>query len=354
MAVVVYECDTCKREIHRSQNTRGLDVIGGCIITDGCRGKLNQKQIKPSHAVGHSTPPILGLKDWSARRILYTHNQELPRQRWQIDHKLNGLPIVNAYVYKQDSSGDLIAIEPTEITYVSNNTVTLTFPTTLAGKAQLIMRSSVSDQQITTLRPQTLESSYDAERFVIAEAFPLTNGAESVGELTIATRIESIISSGFDPYAEIIIQPYYLSPSTLAILPATPPLVFKAVDNIPLDTSISPWAGATKVVVKGHQYLLRSASIHGNGSLATAGIPEGAPVFFTVSHKGVTRTLQKGEILGLVANAPFLTVDRILNKYVDLSMITQATAPRQMVYSQLNWLVNPSLLIKTYPDIITL
>lgn len=355
MAVVVYECDTCKREVHRSQNTRGLDVIGHCVITDGCRGKLNQKQIKPSHAVGHSTPPILGLKDWTARRILHTHNQELARQRWQIDHGLNGLPIVNAYVYKQDSSGDLLAIEPDEINYVNNNTVTLSFRTTVAGKAQLIMRSSVTDQQITSLKPKTIEATYDANRFVLAEAFPLTNGPETFGELTIATRIESIIASGFDPYSEIILQPHYLSPSTLEILPATPPLVFKAVNNLPLDTASSPWAGVTKVVIQGNQYLLRSANIHSAaGTLPSLGIPEGAPVFFTVTHKGIVRTLAKGEMLGLLANAPFLTIDRILNQYIDLSAITQSTAPRQLVYNELNWRMNPSLLIKTYPDIITL
>lgn len=355
MAVVVYECDTCKREVHRSQNTRGMDVIGRCVITDGCRGKLNQKQIKPSHAVGHSTVPVLGLTDWSARRILYTHNQDLGRSVWQIDHGLNGLPIVNAYVYDQNDVGKLIPIEPEEIKYVSNNTVTLSFRTTLAGKAQLIMRSSVTEQQITTLKPRTTESTYDADRFVLSESFPLTNGPETFGELTIATRIESVIASGFDPFAEIIVQPYYLSPATLDILPAHAPMVFKSVSNFPLDTASSPWAGATKVVVQGHQYLLRSANIHpAAGTLPTLGIPEGAPVFFTVTHKGQTHQLQKGEMLGLLADDPFLVVDRIKDKYVDMSSFTQATAPRQIVYSALNWHINPSLFIKTYPDIITL
>lgn len=355
MAVVVYECDTCKREVHRTQNLHGLDVIGRCVITDGCRGKLNQKKIKPSHAVGHSTAPVLGLRDWSPRKILHTHTQDLARQRWQIDHNLGGLPIVNAYVYKQDQSGDLIPIEPDSIDYVNNNTVTLSFRTTVAGKAQLIMRSSVTDNQITTLKPKSIEAAYDADRFVMSEAFPLTNGPETFGELTIATRIESVIATGFDPFEPITIQPFYLSPSTLAILPATPPMTFKAVNNLPVDAASSPWAGATKIVVKGHQYLLRSASIHSaGGTLTSLGIPEGAPTFFTVTHKGQTRTLQKGEMLGLLANSPFLTVDRILNKYVDMSEITQATAPRQLVYNELNWMVNPSLLIKTYPDIITL
>lgn len=355
MAVVVYECDTCKRQVHRPQNQRGLDVVGRCVITDGCRGKLIQSQIKPAHAVGRSTAPVLGLRDWTPRRILHTHVQDLGRQRWQIDHNLNGLPIVNVYTYPLNGSSEMVPIEPVKIEYINNNTVALSFATTVSGKAQLLMRSSVTEQQITTLKPQMVDSLFDSERFVLSEALPLTNGPESYGELTIATRIESSIATGFDPFEEIILQPFYLSPSTLQILPATPPMVFKSVTNIPVDTASSPWAGVTKAVIQGNQYLLRSANIHsGDSVLSSVGIPEGAPVFFTVTHKGVKRTLKKGEMIALLANSPFLAVDRVKNKFVDMSAINQTSAPKQLVYSNLNWMVNPSLLNKTYPDIITL
>lgn len=355
MAVVVYQCDTCKRETHRVQNQRGLDVIGRCVITDGCRGRLNQTQIKPSHAVGHSTAPVLGLRDWAARKVLYTHEQPLARQQWQITHNLGGLPIVNVYVYAQSTSSTLIAIEPEDITYIDNNTVNVTFKTSMAGKAQLIMRSSVTDQQITTLLPKATSTTYDSERFVLSESFPLTNGSETFGELTIATRIESTIATGFDPYEEIILQPYYMSPATLSILPLTDPMIFKAANNLPVDTASSPWAGTTKAVIRGQQYLLRSANIHSSsGTLTDLGIPEGAPLFFTVTHKGVTRTLAKGEMYALIANSPFLTVDKILDRCVDMSVITRANAPKQLAYSGLNWMVNQSLFIKMYPNIIAL
>lgn len=355
MSVVVYECDVCKREIQRSQNIFGLESVGRCVITDGCRGRLLQQEVKPSYAVGHSTVPVIGLTDWTPRKILFTHTQEIVRQRWVIEHNLNGLPIINAYVYPYGTDGKLIQVEPKSIEYLSNNSLALTFATSKAGVVQLIMRSSVSDDQITSLKPKNIESRYDTERFVLSESTQLTNGSDTNGELTIATRIATTVTSGFDPYADIVVQPYYLSPSTLTILPLFGPMTFKAIDRLPVDSSTSPWGGATKIVVQGHQYLLRSANIHpAAGALNTLGVPEGAPVFFTVTHKGSVRTVAKGEMLALLANAPYMTVDRILDKYVDMSVISQASAPKQMVYSDLNWRINPALLIKTYPDIITL
>ncbi len=355
MTVVVYSCDTCKREVYRKQNKQGIDVIGRCIITNGCKGKLQQKEVKPSYAIGHSTAPVVGLADWEPRKILYTYTQSLAKKQWTIQHNLNGLPIIDAYMYDINGTFKLNPITPVDVQYTNNNTVTLSFSTAITGIAQLQMRSSVADQTITSLKPVSLAASYDADRFVPSESKFLTNGAESYGELTIATRVESAIISGFDPYQEIVLKPYYLSPTTNAIVPVNTTLTFRTVDALPVDTAVSPWAGVTKVVVSGAQYVVRSANIHSaKGTLNDLGVPEGAPVFFSVEHKGQEHFLQKGEMLGLLANDPFLTVDRVYNQYVDMAAISQATAPRQIVYSNYNWHINQSLLTKTYPNIITL
>lgn len=358
MAVVVYECDTCKREVYRKQNTEGIDVVGRCVITSGCKGKLLQIEIKPSHAVGHSTTPVIGLQDWTPRRILFTHTQAFAKKQWIINHNMNGIPIVNVFQYKQDST-DLIAAKPVSIDFTSANTVAITFSTATAGVAQLMMRSSVSDQTITTLKPRVVESEYTADHFVLSESLYMTNGPEAYGEFTVATRIATRDNPnyGFDPYKEIHIQPVYLSPSSLEHLPTLPMLTFRAINNTPVDTATSPWAGTTKVVVAGAQYVVRSVNIHyPQGNLPSLGIPEGAPVFFNVvnSDGSIERTLQKGEMLALLADSPFLVVDKVFDKYVDLSQISESTAPRQLVYNNLNWRFNPSLLTKTYPNIITL
>lgn len=357
MAVVVYQCDTCKREIYRTQNVQGIDIVGRCVITNGCKGKLLQIEVKPSHAVGHSVPPVIGLQDWTPRKILFTHTQAFAKKQWVINHNMNGIPIVN--VFRQNDDGSLTEITPVEITFPSSDSVRIVFATAIAGVAQLLMRSSMSDQAITTVKPRVIEEEYDANHFVLSESQYLTNGPETYGELTIATRIATRDnpSFGFDPYKEIHIQPVYLSPATLQWLPTTPILTFRAINNTPVDTASSPWAGVTKVVVSGAQYVVRSANIHTNvGTVTSLGIPEGSPVFFkVVNADGATeRILQRGEMLGLLADSPFLTVDRIFDRYVDLYQITEANAPKQMVYNDLNWRINPSLITKTYPNIITL
>lgn len=368
MAVVVYECDTCKREVYRKQNTQGIDVVGRCIITDGCKGKLLQKEIKPSHAVGHSTAPVIGLRDWTPRKILYTHTQSLAKKQWVVHHNMNGMPIVNVFSYSADGSLTLNPIVPVAIEFTSSNAITVSFATSVAGVAQLLMRSSVSDQTTTTLKPRLIEEEFDANHFVLSESMFMTNGPETYGELTIATRVVTRDKPefGFDPHEAITIQPHYLSPSTgQEILPLVPPMVFRSVDQVPVDTASSPWAGVTKTVINGAQYIVRSANIHpATGTLPSLGVAEGSPVYFTVTAKvwnSATKTyvigeriLKKGEMLGLLANSPFLTVDRITDKYADLHQISEATAPRQLVYTDYNWRINPSLLTKTYPTIITL
>lgn len=358
MTVVVYECDTCKREVYRKQNTAGIDVVGRCVITNGCKGKLLQIEVKPAHAVGHSTTPVIGLQDWTPRKILYTHTQAFAKKQWVITHDMNGIPIVNVFTYKQNST-DLIPVTPVSIEPTSGNVTTITFATATAGVAQLLMRSSVTDQAITTLKPRVVENEYTADHFVLSESLYMTNGPEAYGEFTVATRIATRDNPtfGFDPYQEIRIQPVYLSPSTLEHMPNLPQLVFRAINNTPVDTASSPWAGTTKVVVAGAQYVVRSVNIHyPSGTLPTLGIPEGAPVFFNIvdAAGNIVRTLQKGEMLALLADSPFLVVDKIFDKYVDLSQITEASAPKQLVYNNLNWRFNPSLLTKTYPNIITL
>lgn len=367
MAVVVYKCDACKREVYRKQNIQGIDVVGRCIITDGCRGKLQQQEVKPSHAVGHSPVPVIGLRDWTPRKILFTHTQTLAKKQWVITHNMNGIPIVNAYAYSTNGSMTLSPVVPLNIEFTSRNTVTITFATITSGIVQLLMRSSVDDQAITTLKPRTLDDGIDAEHFVLDESLYMTNGPDTYGELTIATRVvnRGRPDYGFDPYEEITIQPHYISPATgKEVLPLVPPMIFRPVDELPVDTS-SSWAGTSKVVVAGAQYIVRSANIHpSTASLASLGVADGSPVYFTIKAKVWhspsneyivgDRVLQKGELLGLLTNSPFLIVDRVFDKYIDLCQISEESAPRQLVYTDYNWRINPSLSTKTYPTIIAL
>ncbi len=354
MAVVVYQCDTCKRELHRKQNRLGLDVVNRCVITNGCRGKLFLEAVKPSYAIGRSTAPVIGLADWTARKVLHTHKQEFLKKVWEIRHDLNNQPSVSAYVYKGD---ELIRVEPESISYVTNDLLTVTFPTAVTGIAQCQARSASDGQNITTLTPKIVED-IDTDTFSTSRSFPLTNGTD-VGELTIATRVSTVATSGFSPTQNLSIKVHFLSPTDLTEITSVPvTLTFKDANNIPVDTNASPWGDAKYVSISGHKYLVRSANIHVGGSigdtLTDRGIPQGAPCYFTVEYLGNPRELAPGEILILNSNAPHTKVDKIFDQITDMSDITPENASASTAYIGLDITANTALRKRIFPSIILL
>lgn len=353
MAVVVYQCDTCNRETYRQQNRKGLDVISRCVITNGCRGKLILQEVKPSYAIGHSTPPIIGLADWTPRKVLYTHNQDFLKKVWDIQHDLNNQPSISAYINKTVGGVEtLVKTEPTQIDYTSNDSVRLTFATAVTGVAQCQARSASDGQNITTLIPVDVDAT-DPTTFSTSRSFRLTNGIES-GELTIATRVSTVAVTGFSPTQPITLNVTFLSPTDLSPVNVPVSLVMRTVDNTPVDTNASPWTGAKYATIQGHKYLLRSVNIHNGGDLTTLGVPEGAPCYFTVKYLGNDRTLVEGEMLILTSEAPYHSVDRNYDKVADMVGITPENATAMTAYTDRNILGNTSLLEDIFPSIILL
>lgn len=354
MAVVLYQCDTCNRSLHKVQNPKGIEVVGGCIITSGCRGKLIQQQIKPSHSVGHGSAPVLGLADWHPRKMLFTFEQHIAQSQWRIVHNLNGIPVVNAYINLAGAATDLVEVHPELITVVDNNTIDVNFKHSYTGTAQLIMRSSTSADQTSTLKTQT--TSFDRDRFVLSEAVQLSTGvldADIYGELTFASLIDTHTAPGFDNDRPIDITLFYLSPETMVPVEIPGKIVLRPANQFPVNANASPWSGSTKILVKGRQFMLRSGNIHVNSNLNLIGVTEGAPMFFKVAADGSEKELKHEQLLLLLAKAPFFRVDKILNSFVDVADLNESNAVKSLVYHNNDMFINPSLIIKTYPAIIT-
>lgn len=354
MSVVVYQCDTCKRETHRKQNRFGLDVISHCVITNGCRGKLILNAVKPSYAIGHSTAPVIGLSDWTPRKVLFTHKQDFLKKKWEIRHNLNNQPSVSAYIYKNDQ---LVRVEPETVEYVSNDSLVVTFPTAATGIAQCQARSASDGQNVTTLVPKVAEV-LDSSTFSTDRSFMLSCGPD-VGEITIATRVATIATSGFAPTQPITMNVHFLSPTDLTELTSIPvELTFRDVNNTPVDTISSPWATARYVTISGHKYLVRSANIHVGGgigqTLTDRGVPQGAACYFSVEYAGAARDVKAGEIYILGADAPYLGVDRVYDQAVDLVSITAANATASTAYIGLDITANTALRKDIFPSIMLL
>lgn len=65
----------------------------------------------------------------------YKHEQTVPSTTWTIVHGGGGYPIVDAYVVE---NGETLKIIPSAVTFVDNNTCTLTFSTPRSGFATVV------------------------------------------------------------------------------------------------------------------------------------------------------------------------------------------------------------------------
>lgn len=319
MAIIQYECDTCKRLIDIPQNKKGMDTFGRCNITDGCKGRLHQVKVKPDHVIGQLTPDEEGLDNWVPRKLLYTHQQPLSSQTWTIKHNLNNQPSVLAYVYLNDTdylNGTLTALTPTTITVVDENTLTITFDDVQRGVAQCIARSTAKDDVVVTA---------DA---IAASTFEAITVSPTIIDrfLTIAT-LDSSTTVQYD------VQ--FLSANT-----------FDPIDLITLDFisppfgepgNVSPWYGTTRILINGRAYTVRTAAINDLPS-------DGSAFYFT--DLPVHR-----DTFILLTKAPYTEYDRILDAVIDVADMTEAIASTTTVVTDRQMSVSDSLWQTIYPTI---
>ncbi len=238
MSVVTYQCSTCKRQIDLVQNQQGLEWVGHCNITLGCRGTLYQIDVKPDYTRGVPTPDVQGLKNWVQRKVLFNFTQVVSRNTWIIQHNLGTAPSVVVYINQptQDNPDAQVEILPEEIIYNTDDQLTLIFPTQYSGIAQCIARSSNPD----LLQPRTVPP-------VVTEA--PTIQLSNQGTLTIATKTSSV----GNPTNLSVTLGYKLGSN--AVLTE----ITYTASNVP--SNQSPWSDTTTVIIKGKMYNVRSFNI---------------------------------------------------------------------------------------------
>lgn len=265
MAVVTYQCSKCQRTINLIQNKDGLDWIGNCNITLGCRGALQQQKVHQDYIRGQLPPDVIGLNNWVQRQILYNFVQTVERQTWVITHDLGTVPSVQVFV-NVPLVGDPLnqqEVLPIDIVYNTDDQLTLTLPKAYAGIAQLIGRASNPDLLNPRPRPAPVTT---------VPTIQLTN----TGELTIATRIGTLGSA-----AQMAVAMEYVSSSGVVT-----DINYNAT-NVP--SSTSPWADVTRVIFKGKIYTVRtfnvqtvSGAIANGSSAALATINPNGPITLSI------------------------------------------------------------------------
>lgn len=238
MAVVEYQCSVCKRTIDLVQNQQGLEWVGHCNITLGCRGILYQIDVKPDFTRGLPTPNVVGLKNWVQRKVLFNFTQAVARSTWTINHDLGTAPSVVVFVNQptQDDPTAQVEILPEEIIYNTDDQLTLIFLTAVAGIAQCIARSSNPD----LLQPRPAPP-------VVSP--PATIQLSNQGILTIATQILSV----GNPTNMSLTLSYTLGSSSVSTN------ITYTASNVP--SNLSPWADTSTVIIKGKSYAVRTFNV---------------------------------------------------------------------------------------------
>jgi len=327
MAIVVYKCDVCKREIELQRNITGLERVLRCTITLGCRGKLYQIKNLPDFIRESIPAEVAGLDDWQPRRVLFNHTQTIARDSWVIEHDLGTNPAVSVFVNRplQDDPAHQEEITPTDIVIIDKNTIQLVFDRAWSGVAQLVARQT--DPAL--LRPAATET------VAIAETYQRLTKS---GEITIATSNSAWF--GKPVYLDITVR----FTNTLGI---TYDKIFTVDDQPSID---SPWSDIDQVVVKGKVYTVRSFNLI-IPEIIGGEVSSGSTVeLLQVAVNGSPSTaldIGTGEVLMLLANAPYDTFDKITTKYIDVA----ATTANSIFYDSPEFYSVTSTIQNTYPPI---
>ncbi|MCK9369628.1 hypothetical protein M0R04_06945 [Candidatus Dojkabacteria bacterium] len=321
----VYVCTVCNRKLRVPTNRKGMDVLVNCILTAGCRGKMNKvHQLRDINNTPTLTPSVGGVLDWVQRKSLYTHNQEVASQTWNINHNLDGNPIIHTYVNAPTQVGvQLVAGEPQDTILIDSNNTQLIFDRAQTGIAQLIALSS----QNTINSPNAVITPTDIANTQIST----NSGLITLGTLLSDSSINLTISYNITGQSPIDI-------------------IYNNLDNIP--SISSPWAGIQRVFVNGKRYFTRSIDLTNHINAFTHFLsgeipPQGAVVNIKLINNSIPNP---GEVIILEAEAPFDPTDRIYDQYVDFSGETAASA--NVIYKYGRFYVLPAGNRQTYPYIV--
>jgi len=322
MAVIVYKCSVCDREIELIRNPAGLETVGRCTITDGCRGTLFQIDTKLDFIRGKFPKAVAGLTDWTQRQVLYNHTQSVASTQWIVSHNLGVNPSVQ--VYGERPSGDeviLVELVPDSIEIIDENNLLIKLPRAESGTAQCIGRSS---------RP-VIDNVRVEE--VVTEIEPFQISASS--EFTIAT---------IDTTTNIDLTISFTTPDGRVV-----DVVYTVDDTPAID---SPWSDTNKIYFHGKTYTTRSIDIISKIELTDGTVVDSSSFYIKYIDVGSgNRSLISEEVIILLANDPYEVLDKQVDKFVDPTLIGSDEASFSFYYENGEFFVYDDLIETVFPHI---
>jgi hypothetical protein len=312
-SAVVYQCSVCNRTIQLPVNVQGLEVVGGCIITNNCKGLLSVIGRRDNVLqIPVPTPSQTGLKDWEQRKLLYTHTQTTAFNQWRIVHNLGTNPAIQVYVY---IDGVLTEHIPESVTYISPFIAVVAFSQIFAGTAQCVARSTSTITQ-TNIASVVATQTYSQ--------------ITTQGEMTLATLSAS-------PSVTLYLNFY--DSATLKPLGAPIPVVFSTAVSF-----ISPWNSAATVLFNGQVFTVRTANVI--SIIGANNISNDSPFYFSGESSN--------DYYVLFAIPPYTNVDKNINQALmltDLGVSDSSFTPSLSYQMDGDLFVDSTLLKTMYPPI---
>lgn len=348
MATITYQCSVCDRKIDILEKPANINVFSKCIITNGCRGKLNKLSRNQDNNRESFPEPVLGLQDYIQRKAFYSHTQEVINPVWTIKHDLGSVPAIDVFVQTDTSSNNLIKLDISEykINILDKNTCTITLPSPYKGIAHLVARTSIQGFDISPIIVDYQTIITFGGIFVIAIPKFLTKFEVppqpplTPADLPLDLRDQSIRIrvSVTEPNKEEII-------------------CIETINLITLNST--PWVGWKEILLrKRRNYYIKYKSIFSFTStfeldtLTPKDIPNGTQIRFLEIDFGTGsfQPIEQGDLLILLANPPYQAIDKVRNKIIDVGAMIRNNFD-YFLYQDGELYTSISNIQNTYPQI---
>ena len=348
MATITYQCSVCSRTIDILEKPANINVFSKCVITNGCRGKLNKLSRNQDNNRESFPSPVLGLQDYVQRRAFYEHNQQILNSEWKIQHNLGAVPAIDVFIQTDTSTPTLTKLDNSayKINIIDKNTCSITLGGPYTGIAHLVARTSNQEFNIAPIQSIDLFKVTFGGIFVFAIPKYLTKfEVPPQPPLTPADLPLDLLNE------DIRIRVSVTEPNKEEII---------CVERINLRTlNSTPWVGWKEILLrKRRNYYIRYKSIFSFTStfeldtVSSGDIPDGTQVKFLEIDFGTGsfQPIEQGDLLLLLASPPYQAIDKIRNQVIDVGAMIKNDYD-YFLYRGGELYTSPSNIQSTYPQI---
>lgn len=377
----VYKCDECMRRIRVLTAREGIDVVNRCTITYGCKGRLHKvKNVEEANSTPAFPEEVPGVQDWFQRRVEYTHTQPIKSSTWIIKHNLSNKPSVYCYVAKQTLASPSYTTNPAAGTiwyksvsgfdetkpYLPSADGLYRFDGTRWVRPSNVILGGIEGNNIytyyqltTPARLETIDTNttrviFSAPQQGVAQCIssasqntsnpPKVAVANNTGPFRLSNNGEITIAT-LNPSPFISVSTNFKSSTVAGGINVT----FSNVDNT---ASVnSPWVGVSRVFLNGKTYTVRSfdlANLPPVPSIMMSGNVD--PLMARFTFDNFSSNINENIIL--LGNAPYYTVDRIYDRYIDIATLSRFSP--EIYYSGGEVYALQKTIKNVYPHITTI